>query len=300
MPNYQYETVTVTIIDKVAHVQMNRPKKLNAFNPGLIRDVQAVFRALADDRDIGAVVVSGSGRMFTAGLDLGQTDITSSKEGDLARLAYNKRAHLKDFQAAFTAIEDCEKPVIAAIHNGCYGAGVDMVTACDMRYCSKDALFCVKEVDVGLAADVGTLQRLPKVIGSQSLVRELCYTGRNLLADEALQCGLVNRVFENQEQLIGMQKAHAPCLSNTTPTNLICFLSLITIAESLKMAALIASKSPVAVVGTKHNLLYSRDHSVAEGLAYTVTWSSAMLNTEDIPKSFAAFVNKEPATYSKL
>ncbi|KAI8332095.1 ClpP/crotonase-like domain-containing protein [Chlamydoabsidia padenii] len=273
MTHYKYETVNVDIIDKVAHVQMNRPKKLNAFSPGLIRDVRAVFRALAEDSNIGAIVVSGSGRMFSAGLDLGKTDITSAKDGDLARLAYNKRAHLKDFQAAFTAIEDCEKPVIAAVHGGCYGAGVDMVTACDMRYCSKDALFCVKEVDVGLAADVGTLQRLPKVIGSQSLVRELCYTARNLYADEALQHGLVNRVFDNQEQLI---------------------------AESLKMAALIASKSPVAVVGTKHNLLYSRDHSVAEGLAYTVTWSSAMLNTEDIPKSFVAFVNKKPATYSKL
>ncbi|KAI8340754.1 ClpP/crotonase-like domain-containing protein [Chlamydoabsidia padenii] len=273
MPNYQYETLTVTILEHVAHVQMNRPKKLNAFNPGLIRDVRTVFQDLNKDRDIRAVVVSGSGRMFTAGLDLTDTAVNIQNEGDLARLAYNKRAHIRDFQNAFTAIEECEKPVIAAVHNGCFGAGVDMITACDMRYCTKDAFFCVKEVDIGLAADVGTLQRLPKVIGSQSLVRELCYTGRNLYANEALQHGLVNRVYDNQEQLI---------------------------AESLKMAALIASKSPVAVVGTKHNLLYSRDHSVAEGLAYTVTWSSAMLNTEDIPKSFSAFVEKKPAQFSKL
>ncbi|SAM08231.1 hypothetical protein [Absidia glauca] len=273
MPNYQYETVKVTLHDKVAHVQLNRPTKLNAFNPGLIHDVRAVFQDLGQDKDIRAVVVSGSGRMFTAGLDLTDTAVNVENEGDLARLAYDKRAHIKEFQAAFTAIEECEKPVIAAIHNGCFGAGVDMVTACDMRYCTKDAFFCVKEVDVGLAADVGTLQRLPKVIGSQSLVRELCYTGRNLYADEALQHGLVNRVYDTSEQLI---------------------------AESLKVAALIASKSPVAVVGTKHNLLYSRDHSVSEALAYTVTWSSAMLNTEDIPKSFAAFVNKKPATFSKL
>ncbi|CAO3601476.1 unnamed protein product [Absidia cylindrospora] len=211
--------------------------------------------------------------MFTAGLDLTETAISLESEGDLARLAYSKRAHLKEFQGAFTAIEECDKPVIAAVHSGCYGAGVDMITACDMRYCTKDALFCVKEVDIGLAADVGSLQRLPKVLGNQSLVRELCYTGRNFYADEALQHGLVNRVYDTQEELV---------------------------AEALKMAALIASKSPVAVIGTKHNLLYARDHSVAEALNYTVTWSSAMLNTEDIPKSFAAFVSKEPAKYSKL
>ncbi|CAO3619295.1 unnamed protein product [Cunninghamella echinulata] len=273
MSRYQYETVKVDIIDKVAHVQLNRPKKLNAFNPALIHNVGQAFRDIGADSDIRAVVVSGNGRMFTAGLDLSDTGITSVSDGDIARLVYQKRAHLKHFQNAFTAIEECDKPVIAAIHSGCYGAGVDMVTACDIRYCSKDALFCVKEVDVGLAADVGSLQRLPKVIGNQSLVRELCYTGRDFLADEALQHGLVNRIFDTKEQLVD---------------------------GALKLAALIASKSPVAVVGTKHNLLYSRDHSVSEALAYTTTWSSAMLNTEDIPKSFQAFVTKKPATYSKL
>ncbi|CAO3587583.1 unnamed protein product [Absidia cylindrospora] len=252
---------------------MNWPKSLNSFSPQLIDDVRNVFTALGNDTNVRAIVVSGSGRMFTAGLDLKNNTISASKSGDLARLTYNKRAHLKEFQDAFTAIEGCAQPVIAAIHNGCFGAGVDMVTACDIRYCTKDAYFSVKEVDIGLAADVGSLQRLPKVLGNQSLVRELCYTGRNFYAAEALQHGLVNRVYDNQDELI---------------------------AESLKIAATIAQKSPVAVIGTKHNLLYARDHSVPEALAYTVTWSSAMLNTEDIPKSIEAFVTKKPANYSKL
>ncbi|KAL1926530.1 hypothetical protein VTP01DRAFT_5651 [Rhizomucor pusillus] len=271
---YENEVVKVDVFpDGVAHVQLNRPKRLNAFNNALIDGVLQTFRKIRTDRNIRAVVLSAAGRLFTAGLDLQETSLKAMDGGDPARMTYNNRDHLQWFQSAFTAIEECEKPVIAAIHNGCFGAGVDMITACDIRYCTKDAYFNVKEVDIGLAADVGSLQRLPKVIGSQSLVRELCYTGRHLHADEALQFGLVNKVFDNKGQLL---------------------------EGAFKTARVIASKSPIAILGTKHNLNYSRDHSVAEGLAYTTTWSSAMLNTEDIPKSIEAFVTKKPATYSKL
>ncbi|KAG0166762.1 putative enoyl CoA hydratase [Apophysomyces sp. BC1034] len=272
---YQYETVIVKFIPGgVAHVQLNRPKTLNAFNAALIRDVRAVFRDISEDSEIAVVVVSGSGRMFTAGLDLQDTPLDLSMgDKDPARAAYVTRKHIEDFQDAFTAIEKCHKPVIAAIHGACIGAGVDMTTACDIRYCSKDAYFSVKEVDIGLAADVGSLQRLPKVTGNISLVRELCLTGRNLYADEALSCGLVNKVMDTHEQLL---------------------------AEAFKTAKLIATKSPVAVYGTKQLLNYSRDHSVAESLAYTATWNAAMLNTEDIVRSMEAFMTKKPAKYSKL
>ncbi|KAI9485311.1 MAG: ClpP/crotonase-like domain-containing protein [Benjaminiella poitrasii] len=274
MSKYQYETVKVDVsLEGIAHVQLNRPKKLNAFNDQLVSDVRTAFYDISADDNILVVVVSGSGRMFTAGLDLAETSLKSLNAGDPARAAYKNRAHIQGFQAAFTAIEECTKPVIAAVHNACFGAGVDLVTACDIRYCAKDSFFCVKEVDVGLAADVGSLQRLPKVIGNNSLVRELCLTGRNMYAQEALECGFVNKVAENQEAVL---------------------------AEAFKTAKIIASKSPVAVLGTKHLLNYSRDHSVAEGLAYTVTWNAPMLNTEDIPLSIEAFVTKSPAKYSKL
>ncbi|KAI8970350.1 ClpP/crotonase-like domain-containing protein [Mycotypha africana] len=274
MPQYQYETVNVEVLPEgVAHVQLNRPNKLNAFNDQLVNDVRIAFEDISKDSNILSVVISGSGRMFTAGLDLTETKLKSFDEGDPARAAYKNRAHIENFQAAFTAIELCTKPVIAAIHNACFGAGVDLITACDIRYCTSDSFFCIKEVDVGLAADVGSLQRLPKVIGNQSLVRELCFTGRNMYADEALACGFVSKVTDDYNSLMG---------------------------EALKLARTIASKSPIAVLGTKHLLNYSRDHSVAEGLAYTVTWNAPMLNTEDIPLSIQAFVTKRPAKYSKL
>ncbi|KAF7721903.1 putative enoyl CoA hydratase [Apophysomyces ossiformis] len=276
---YQYEAVSVTLIPGgIAHVQLNRPKSLNAFNHATIRDVHAAFRDLSEDKEVLAIVISGAGRMFTAGLDLRDPPFDFSiQSADPARAAYGTRKHIEEFQAAFTAIETCHKPVIAAVHSACIGAGMDLITACDIRYCSKDAQFSVKEVDIALAADVGTLQRLPKVIGSASLVRELCLTGRRrvrtMYAEEALSSGLVNKVLDTKEQLL---------------------------EEAIKTAKLIASKSPVAVYGTKQVLNYSRDHSVADGLNYVATWNAAMLNTEDIVKSIEAYMTKKPAQFSKL
>jgi len=153
---------------------------------------------------------------------------------------------------------------------------VDLITACDIRYCAQDAFFQVKEVDIGLAADVGTLQRLPKVIGNQSLVNELAFTSRRMMADEALSSGLVSRVFPDK---VGMLDA------------------------AFTLAAEISTKSPVAVQGTKINLVYSRNHSVADGLNYTATWNMSMLQTQDIVKSVQAAMEKQElknVTFSKL
>ncbi|XP_043202087.1 delta(3,5)-Delta(2,4)-dienoyl-CoA isomerase, mitochondrial-like, partial [Amphibalanus amphitrite] len=169
----------------------------------------------------------------------------------------------------------CRKPVVAAIHGGCVGGGVDLVTAADIRLCSQDAFFQVKEVDIGLAADVGTLQRLPKVIGSRSLVNELCLTARRLGSQEALQCGLVSRVLSDRHSLT---------------------------AAALSLAATIASKSPVAVQSTKLNLTYSRDHSVQEGLDHMVAWNGVMLQSEDIMKAATAAMDRKapPPDFAKL
>ncbi|KAI9493855.1 ClpP/crotonase-like domain-containing protein [Zychaea mexicana] len=275
-PRYQYETVKVQVFpDGVAHVELNRPKRLNAFNHALIRDILQAFTDIGNDSNIRAVVLSGSGRLFTAGLDLmeGSAKEKIPEDLDVARKAFAKQAGLRHFQNSISSLEKCPKPVIVALHNGVIGAGVDLCTAGDIRYGTKDSYYCVKEVDVGLAADVGTLQRLPKVIGNASLIRELAYTSRNMYAEEALQCGLISKIFETKEKLI---------------------------AGALETARLIASKSPVAVVSTKHLLNYSRDHSVDEGLQYTAVWNGAMLNTEDIPKSVEAFMKKKPAVYANL
>jgi enoyl-CoA hydratase len=156
--------------------------------------------------------------------------------------------------------------VLATIHNGCVGGGVDLISCTDMRYCSADAYFTIKEIDIGMVADVGTLQRLPKLIGNQGIVREMAFTGRKVLADEALRIGLVNQVFETRE---AMQ------------------------AGVREMAALIASKSPLSVRGTKEMLNYSRDHSVADGLNYIATWNAAMLMSSDLTTAMMASMAKQ-------
>lgn len=277
--NYNFETLQVTQPkDFVFHVEMNRPKKMNAMTKTFWREIGQCFKQLGEDPDCRAVLLSGSGKVFTAGIDLADMSeivelITSSD--DIARKAKVMKSFVSRYQQSFNEIEKCPKPVIAAIHNACIGAGVDMISACDIRYCTKDAWFQIKEVDIGLAADVGTLQRLPKIIGNDSLVRELAYTVRKMFADEASQIGLVSRVCTDKDAMM---------------------------AVALDTAAQIASKSPVAVQGTKIHLNYSRDHTVQEGLDSMAQWNMAMLLSEDLMKAAMASMDKsgKPAQFSKL
>ncbi|KAG2218282.1 hypothetical protein INT45_002404 [Circinella minor] len=274
-PKYQYENLKVHIYPEgVAHVELYRPKRLNAINEALVEDIRVCFNTLGQDSTIRAIILSGHGRTFTSGIDFKDNFLMKGEpDTDVARRAYTKRLHIEWFQSAMSALEKCPQPVIVAMHYGVYGVAVDLCTAGDIRYGTKDSFYTVKEVDLGLAPDVGTLQRLPKVIGSDSLARELCFTGRNMYADEAYKCGLISKLFDTKEEMI---------------------------EDALKTARVIASKSPVAVVSSKHLLNYSRDHSVDEGLQYTAVWNSAMLQTEDIPKSIQGFMQKKPAHYSNL
>lgn len=180
---------------------------------------------------------------------------------------------ITSYQDSFTAIESINQPVVVAIQGGCIGGGVDLITAADIRYASTDAWFTVKEVDIGMAADVGTLQRLPKVVANQSLIREWCYTARRISAEEALSSGLVSRLLPNREAL--MQASLALCVE-------------------------IASKSPVAVIGTKAMLNYSRDHSVREGLDYMALWNAAALQTADVANAINATLSKKTPIFAKL
>jgi enoyl-CoA hydratase/carnithine racemase len=169
-----------------------------------------------------------------------------------------------DLQAAFSALESCRKPVLAAIHGQCIGAGLDLIATCDMRYASEDARFCLKEVDLGIVADVGSLQRLPYLMG-EGLVRELAFTGRAFAAGEAQRMGLVNRVFDNPERLM---------------------------AGVEDIARSIAAKSPLTVRGIKEVMNYNRDHGVASGLNFVATWNAAMLLSEDTQEAVAAVMQK--------
>ncbi|KAG0051195.1 putative enoyl CoA hydratase [Gryganskiella cystojenkinii] len=273
MPEYKYETVEVSFpAPFVAHVKLNRPKKMNAINGQMWEDIRAVFDTLRDDPDVRSIVLSGSGRCFTSGLDLFSLNLPVV-EDDASRTAFKIRPYLRNLQASLSAIELCDKAVVAAIHGACVGGGIDISTACDIRYASKDAFFSVKEVDIGLAADVGTLQRLPKVVGNISWVRELCLTGRNFDAKEALEYGFISKLVEDPAKML---------------------------AEALATATIIAEKSPVAAIGTKHLLNYSRDHGVQEGLDYTAAWNMVMLTSPDIPTAAAAHMQKTKATFAKL
>ncbi|KAM4627861.1 delta(3,5)-Delta(2,4)-dienoyl-CoA isomerase, mitochondrial [Polymixia lowei] len=264
--------------ESITHVELHRPDKRNAMNKAFWSEMVDCFNQISGDPDCRVVVVSGAGKIFTAGIDLMDmaSDVLQPEGDDLARTSWNLRKIISKYQETFSVIERCPKPVVVAVHGACVGGGVDLITACDIRLCTQDAWFQVKEVDIGLAADVGTLQRLPKVIGSRSLVNELALTARKMYADEAKSSGLVSRVFADKEALM---------------------------SGALEMAGEIAGRSPVAVQGTKVNLVYSRDHSVPEGLDYMATWNMSMLQTQDVMKSAqAAMEKRSPKTvpFSKL
>jgi delta(3,5)-delta(2,4)-dienoyl-CoA isomerase len=257
-------------------VELNRPEKRNAMNKAFWSEMVTCFNKISTDSSCRAVVLSGSGKIFTAGIDLQSLAgeiLQGGDDLDVGRKAFFIGKMVPAFQESFTVLEKCTKPVFAAIHGACVGGGIDMISACDIRYCTQDAWFQVKEVDIGIIADVGTLQRFPKIVGNDSLVRELCYTARQLKADEALSVGLVSRVLPDKETML---------------------------AAAMETAKLIASKSPVAVQGTKISLVYSRDHSVPDGLAQVATMNQAFLQSEDVIKAATAAMTKQPVTFSKL
>jgi delta(3,5)-delta(2,4)-dienoyl-CoA isomerase len=267
----------------VVHVELNRPKQGNAMNAAFWREYRECFRALGRDPSCRAIVVSGAGKFFSVGLDIkeqGVGGLTSESNGeggagpDVARKAWKNRALVLDLQQSFTAMEECPQPVIVAAHNAVIGGAIDLLCAADIRLCTADAFFSIKEVDIGLAADVGTLQRLHHVMGNNSLARELCYTARRMGAEEAKQAGFVSAVFPTREAML---------------------------AHALDMAKQIASKSPVAIAGTKINLNFSRENKVKESLEFMATWNSAMLQTEDVLKAAMASLSKaDQPDFSKL
>jgi len=272
-----FETLAVTRPSEfVFQVELNRPEKLNAFNKALFLELAQCFDGLSDNEDCRTIILSGSGRLFTAGLDL-QDAAKMAPEfmqfDDVSRRAKVISRYIKQYQDSISSLERCKKPVIVAVHSACIGAGINLVTAADMRYCTKDAWFQIKEVDLGMAADVGVLQRLPRVIGSESLVRDLAYTARKLGAEEALSCGLVSKVFDDKPSMM---------------------------KHVTDIALEISKKSPVAVQGTKVNLVYSRDHSVEEGLYHMMLWNQMHLQSEDFMQGTTSQLTKEPAVFSKL
>jgi len=265
------QTLALSLDAGVARITLNRPDKLNALNDEMWRELREAF-AWADRTPAARVVIlSGNGRAFSTGIDLAMLAGLRERirHADLARSQELLRALILDLQDCVSSIERCRKPVIAAIHGPCIGGAVDIVSACDMRYASANAVFSVREIDIGMAADVGTLQRLPRII-PDGIARELAYTGRNVLAEEAKEFGLVNRVFDTPDQLLEG------------------------VAE---VAATVAAKSPLAIRGVKEMLNYGRDHSIEDGLRYVATWNASALLSEDMQESAAAMMQKRAPSY---
>lgn len=240
--------------------------------------MHTLFDALSTNPDVRAIVLSSSNpRAYTSGLDL--VSAASSLSGDTstaadpARRAVEMRRYLTRFQAAISSLEACEKPVITALNGICFGLAIDIASAADVRVASADARMSIKEVDVGLAADIGTLQRLPRAVGASGWISELALTGREFGAEEAARVGFVNRVLPDWAAAVD---------------------------TALQLATLIAEKSPVAVTGTKALLKYSQEHTVAEGLEYTRAWNAAALQTDDLMAAVGATMQRKKPTFEKL
>ncbi len=264
-----FETLAVSIEEQVATVSLNRPDKANAMNGAMWEELQQCFEWLDQEPSVRAVILAGNGKHFCAGMDLAVFAETASSAADPARRAEQLRRTILRLQDNLSAIEKCRVPVLAAIHNTCIGGAVDMTCCADMRYATQDAFFSIREIDIGMTADVGTLQRLPKII-PDGVVRELAYTGRDMGAEEARAVGFVNRVFDDRETMM---------------------------REVTAIARSIANKSPLAVRGSKEMLLYSRDHSVTEGLNYIATWNAGILSQVDLQAGIEAQMLKQQAVY---
>ncbi len=258
---------------KVAHVRLSRPGALNTMTPAFWRELPELVTAMSDAGDVRAVVISSTGKHFCAGMDL--TVFTGGglvTPGEPGRGNANRRLLVKALQHTFDALEQARMPVIAAVQGGCIGGAMSLVTACDLRYASADAFFVLQETNIGMTADVGALQRLPKIVGD-GVARELALTGRRMPAARAREVGLVTEVFDTHEDLV---------------------------AGALDVAHEMARHSPLVLWGVKESLTHARDHSVAESLEFISLWQTGMLQPADMMAALMARQAKTAPSFEDL
>jgi len=277
MTKKEYKSFKVEISDHVANLILSRPDQLNTMSRDFWVELGEVTEEINMNSEVRVLVMSSTGKHFCAGMDLtafsnGVDNIPEDKKPDHARIGEAVYRVAKELQGYISSLESIRVPVIAAIHGGCVGGAVDLVTACDIRLASDDAFFCIQEINIGMAADVGTLQRLPKII-PDSKMREMAYTGRRMYAEEAKESGLVSDTFESHEKLL---------------------------EAANNLAREIATKSPIAIHGLKAVMNYSRDHSVSDSLDFNALWSGAMLSQRDMTEAMTANMEKRDASFEKL
>lgn len=270
----ELQTLSLEIADHVAQLKLTRGEALNTMNAAFWTEMIEAFDAIAADGSVRAVVLSSTGRHFTAGLDLqwAAADGLANRGGETARNREYFRRKVLKMQESFNVIDRCRVPVIAVVQGGCIGGGVDLTTACDIRIGTADCFFTIQEISVGIVADVGTLQRIPTLL-PQGLIRELAYTGRRFGAEEALRHGFLNSVHASQEAAL---------------------------AAALAMARDIAGKSPMAIAGVKQVLNQGRGRTVEEGLEYVALWNAAMLPGEDSEIAIRAQMTRQKAEFQNL
>ena len=268
-----YECFSVEIKDNIAHLRLNRPDQFNSMNRAFWRELPEIVQEIDAGALARVIVISSTGKHFTAGMDLSVftsgPDLSAHETG---RVRANLLRTVLKLQNTFGCLDKARMPVLMAVQGGCIGGGVDFASACDMRYCTRDAFFCIQEINIGMTADVGTFPRLGHLI-PQGMVRELAYTGRRLYADEAKEIGLVNRVFEGQEEMLD---------------------------GVMQIAREIAERSPLAVWGSKEMLNYGRDHTIEDSLRQIAVWQTGMFQPADMMESFAAKAEKRTPNFDDL
>jgi enoyl-CoA hydratase len=257
---------------------MCRGDDFNTMTKAFWSELPELIDKISDAAEARVIVLSSQGKHFCAGMDLANFQDDGEMHGtDAKKVSQGRRSEAqfrvtRELQYTISCLEKARMPVIAAIQGACIGGAVDLVTACDIRYAAKDAFFCIQEINIGMAADVGTLQRLPYLI-PEGIVRELAYTGRRFSADEALRYGLINAVFDTHETVID---------------------------HALNVAREIADKAPLATTGIKEVLNYNRDHTVEESLNYAALWNSAMNFSDDMMEAFKSKTEKRGPDFQGL
>ncbi len=277
---FSSEVLSLETDGHVATLWLDRPEKRNAMGPAFWSDLPRALAAIGSDPEVRVVVIAARGPHFSVGLDLvamsgltGSSGTSGNGNGStpsMAARAQSARAEIRRLQASVTSVADCPLPVIAAIHGYCIGGGVDLAAACDIRLASADALFSVREAKVAIVADLGSLQRLPAIIGQGNLA-ELAFTGKDITAERALAMGLVNQVSSDADAVFHDARA---------------------------LAGEIAANSPLAVQGTKAVLRASQGRTVEEGLEFTATWNAGFLASDDLVEAMTAFMEKRPAVFT--
>ena len=272
-----YTCFTLEIDNQVAHIRLNRPERRNAMSREFWHELPDAVRDIDRNAKARVIVISSEGPHFTSGIDVSmfqQAAVTDPAKQREERLTHGAKfyGNVEGMQDTFSALENCRLPVLAAIQGGCIGGGVDLVTACCMRYGCEDTFFTIFETNIGMTADVGTFPRITRLI-PEGIVRELAYTGRRMPAAEAMACGLINRVFGNAQTML---------------------------EEVMGIAREIAGKAPLAVYGCKRMINYSRDHSTADSLDYVRLWNASFLQREEILEAMQANAQKRPGQFVDL